>query len=367
MRKNELGILIIIHLKELIRTPGVIFWGIGFPILMAWGLGITFNKKTNVRYDVAIIQPVGESKLMHFLNKNADTYWAPDSTQTYNIVIKDSVYGKTTFRFITVTLNQAIEGIKQGHFQLFIESYGDTIVYHLDPVNSDAFLMKLQLNQLINGNNYDPAIQAIVMPMKLQGTRYVDFLVPGLLSLSVMMACMWGISYPIIERRKGNLLRRMVATPMYKLNLLISLMTARFLLTLTESLLLLVFVYLYFNIHIQGSLMALLLIFITANIAFTGIAILFSSRTSNTEVGNAIINLITMPMMILSGIFFSYKNFPEWTIPIIKKLPLTIAADSFRSIINEGIGISQVWENALILSTIGVITLVAGMKIFKWY
>ncbi len=203
--------------------------------------------------------------------------------------------------------------------------------------------------------------------MKLQGTRYVDFLVPGLLSLTVMMACMWGISYTIIERRKGNMLRRMVATPMNKGNLLMAHMAARLSMTFIEASLLLLFANLYFDIRLQGSLIALFLVFITGNVAFTGIAVLFSSRTSKTEIGNAIINLVTMPMMILSGIFFSYQNFPEWTIPIIRKLPLTMVADSFRSVINEGAGIPQVLGNIAILGGIGIVTLFAGMKIFKWY
>ena len=367
MPRKELWTLIIIHLKELIREPEVIFWGVGFPILMAFGLGIAFNKKPDVIQDVAFIQSADQSKLMSFLDRNAAVSKTSDSAKTYNVTVKDSVFGKTTFQFIPVTVNEAIRGIKQGQFQLFLESSGDRIVYHLDPANPDARTIQLQLTQLFNSNNQNPVNQASIVPMKLQGTRYVDFLVPGLLSLSVMMACMWGISYTIIERRKGNILRRMVATPMHKGNLLVAHLTARLVVTFIESALLLLFTWLYFDIQIQGSLVALFLVFIAGNIAFTGIAVLFSSRTSKTEVGNAIINVVTMPMMILSGIFFSYRNFPEWTIPIIRKLPLTMVADSFRSIINEGVGITQVLGNTLILGVIGILTLIVGMKIFKWY
>ena len=367
MLKKELWTLIIIHLKELIREPGVIFWGVGFPILMAWGLGIAFSKKPDVIQDVAFIQSTNNSKLMSFLDRNGVASATSDAAKTYDVVVNDSVFGKTTFRFIPVTVNEAIRGIKQGQFQLFLENSGDRIDYHLDPVNPDARNIQLQLNQLFNSNNQYSVDQASIVPMELQGTRYVDFLVPGLLALSVMMACMWGISYTIIERRKGNILRRMVATPMHKGNLLVAHLTARLTITFLEAALLLLFTYLYFDIKIQGSMLALFLVFITGNIAFTGIAVLFSSRTSKTEIGNAIINVVTMPMMILSGIFFSYSNFPEWTIPIIRKLPLTMVADSFRCIINEGARIPQVLGNTLILGAIGVVTLIAGMKIFKWY
>jgi ABC-type multidrug transport system permease subunit len=185
--------------------------------------------------------------------------------------------------------------------------------------------------------------------------------------MTVMMAIMWGLSYTIIERRKGMMLRRMVATPMRKYNLLIAHMTARLTMNFLEALILLFFAIFYFDLKVQGSLLALFLVFIAGNIAFTGIAILFSSRTSKTEIGNALVNLVTMPMMILSGIFFSYQNFPEWTIPIIQKLPLTMMADSFREIINEAAGVKDVLENVVTLSVGGAVTFIIGLRLFKWY
>ncbi len=117
MFKKELWQLIVIHIKELIREPGVIFWGVGFPILMAWGLGIAFNNKPNVRKDVAFINPSGHSRLMNFLDQNATAGWSSDSLRTYNITVNDSIFGKTTFRFIPLSDNLAIQGIKRGKFQ----------------------------------------------------------------------------------------------------------------------------------------------------------------------------------------------------------------------------------------------------------
>jgi ABC-type multidrug transport system permease subunit len=111
----------------------------------------------------------------------------------------------------------------------------------------------------------------------------------------------------------------------------------------------------------------MILLFLAGNIAFAGIAVFVSSHTSNTEVGNGLINAVNMPMMVLSGIFFSYHNFPDWSIPIIQKLPLTMLTDGIRSIFNEGAGYSQIAFPFLILITIGVIFFAAGLKIFKWH
>ncbi|MFW5820838.1 MAG: ABC transporter permease [Bacteroidota bacterium] len=368
MFRKELWQLIIIHLKELIREPGVIFWGIGFPLLMAWGLGIAFSRETRTETEIPLINYNSESKLADFLEEQTSENYISDSLFSFNLEIDDKVFGKNIYRFIPLSKQNAITGMKKGKYSLLLESDSDSIYFYLDPANPDARSLQLQLSSLFDNKRPGNKLTGSnTIAMEMQGTRYIDFLIPGLIGMSVMMACMWGISYTIIERRKGNMLRRMVATPMKKSNLLIAHMTARLTMNFLEAFVLVLFAQYYFNLKVQGSWAALFLIFIAGNFAFTGIAFLFSSRTSNTEIGNALVNLVTMPMLILSGIFFSYQNFPDWAIPYIEKLPLTMMADSFRSIINEGARLNDVMENFLILGIGGIITFVAGLKVFKWY
>jgi len=128
-----------------------------------------------------------------------------------------------------------------------------------------------------------------------------------------------------------------------------------------------VFAWLVFDITIQGSIAALLLLFVAGNIGFAGLAFFISSRTSKTEIGNGLINVIVMPMMILSGIFFSYHNFPDKIIPVLQKLPLTLVADGIRSIFIEGAGMADIVIPAAILFFGGCIFLVLGLKFFRWY
>jgi ABC-type multidrug transport system permease subunit len=217
------------------------------------------------------------------------------------------------------------------------------------------------------GAAYYSANQSEIKPLTLLGTRYIDFLIPGLIGMGVMMASTWGISYTIIDRRSKKLLRRMVATPMKRSNFLFALMTARFTMNVVEAGLLFLFAWLYFHIHIQGSIAALFAVFIAGNVAFSGLSILISSHTANSEIGNGIINAVVTPMMVLSGIFFSYHNFPDWALPVIKNLPLTMLADSIRSIFNEGVSFAGVYREIIVLMVIGVVSFVVGLKIFKWY
>ena len=162
-------------------------------------------------------------------------------------------------------------------------------------------------------------------------------------------------------------MRRMIATPMRKSYFLMTLIAVRIALNFTESAILFIFAWLVFDITIQGNIASLLVIFIAGNISFAGIAIFVSSHTANTEIGNGLINVVVLPMMVLSGIFFSYHNFPDWAIPYIQKFPLTMLADGVRSIFNEGAGFIEVAFPALFLFVIGILFFSAGLKIFKWY
>jgi ABC-type multidrug transport system permease subunit len=178
--------------------------------------------------------------------------------------------------------------------------------------------------------------------------------------MGVMMSCLWGISYGIIEKRSKKLLRRLVATPMKKSHFLIALITVRISMNLIESGVLLLFSLFAFKMTIQGDITALILMYLAGNIAFAGIAVFVSCHTSNTEVGNGLINFVVFPMMVLSGIFFSYQNFPDWSIGVIKNLPLTMMTDGIRSIFNEGAGYHEVAIPIFILLAIGALFFSAG-------
>lgn len=159
----------------------------------------------------------------------------------------------------------------------------------------------------------------------------------------------------------------MVATPLNKSIFLLSHLLNRMMLAAAELLFLYVFVYFYFDITIQGSLVALLLVFVSGHTAFSGIAILISSRVQNTQSGNGLINAVSMPMMIFSGIFFSYHNFPDWVIPYVEVFPLTLLANSLRGIITEGIGLAEVIGPATSLFGIGAVCFALGLKLYRWH
>jgi len=360
---------------ETTREPAVLFWGIIFPILMAVGLGAAFTKKADVTRKVAIIEhpknlnqnnPVATDR---FLTQFATAIESSRADSfTYQLSIPDKKLGNTTFLFEKTSWDHALVLLKRGTINVILKDSSDQLTYHFDPSNPDAQLTYLKLSGVINGNIViESANNSNVDPLTGIGTRYIDFLIPGLIAMGIMMSCMWGISYGIIEKRDKKLLRRLVATPMKKRYFLMALIGVRVLMNLIEGLLLFVFAYFAFHIRIQGSLTALVMVFVAGNLAFAGIAVLLSSRTAKSEVGNGLINAIVTPMMVLSGVFFSYHNFPDWSIPIIQKFPLTIMADDMRSIFIEGAGFMDVALHTFWMALTGLLFFAIGLKIFKWH
>jgi len=373
---KQLWQLVVANFKEIIREPGVLFWGIIFPILMSVGLGLAFTKKQDVVRKVAIIKnntSISDSDSLNiignFLNKNAVKTPADAKDEVnYSFTLKNDKLGNTTFIFSEISWQQSMVWLKRGYVSIVLEQKNGVVQYHFDPSNAEAKLSYIQLSGIFGKKESDiNTIKDEIKPLTLEGTRYIDFLIPGLIAMGVMMSAMWGLSYTIIERRSKKLLRRMVATPMKKSNFLIALIAVRVAMNFAEALLLLLFAFIAFGISIQGSIPALIVVFVAGNIAFAGIATFASCNTSKTEIGNGLINFIVMPMMILSGIFFSYHNFPGWSIHVIQKLPLTLLADGIRSIFIEGGGFAEIALPSLILSATGIFFFALGLKLFKWH
>ena len=186
---------------------------------MAWGLGIAFSKKPEQTKTIALV-------LNEYQNTNSFERYITKSTF---IKKTDSISGKSFFyinygneqvgitHYIIKPVNsqQAELMIKRGNAALFLSINDSTLEYHFDRYNSDAQLSYLQLSSLFRGE-VQLSQQSEVIPMIGKGTRYVDFLIPGLIAMNVMMSVRWGISYTLIENRTKKLLRRMVATPMPK-------------------------------------------------------------------------------------------------------------------------------------------------------
>ena len=358
--------LVALQFKEFFREPEIIWWAFIIPIGLSWLLGIAIGSGGGASGKVGLIRGAGVFETWQpWIDETRAAIARQDSPPVSSGDGKRGAAGRSSVDFLVLDPDEATRALKEGRISMYIERSSDgSLRYRFDPRSGEARMTHLVLERaLANGAAVS---RNAVVPLEVQGTRYIDFLVPGLLAMGIMSSARWGIGWALIEIRMKKLMRRMSATPMRKTSFLGSYFVTRLLVNALEFIALYVFAAWYFRVRIQGNPAALVAVFVAGNMAFAGLAILVSSRTNNPRVGNGLINALTFPMTLLSGVFFSYHHFPSWAIPFVKALPLTMLADSMRSVFNEGAGFSQVALPVAALAGTGFGLFYAGLRAFKW-
>lgn len=198
------------------------------------------------------------------------------------------------------------------------------------------------------------------------GGRYIDFLVPGLLGMSLMGGGLWGVGFVTVDMRIRKLLKRLLATPMRKSHFLAGIMLSRLLFMVPEVLVLLIFARFAFGVVNQGSVISLVLLILLGAFSFAGIGLLVASRAKTLEAVSGLMNLVMLPMWVLSGIFFSSDRFPEIAQPFILALPLTELINSSRAVMLEGATLASQAGNVAALAAWGSISFVLALRLFRW-
>jgi len=184
--------------------------------------------------------------------------------------------------------------------------------------------------------------------------------------MGLMGGGLWGVGFVIVDMRIRKLLKRFIATPMKKYQFLAGIMLSRFLFMVPEIAILLLFARIAFGVRVQGSLLAVMFFVFLGAFTFAGIGLLVASRAKSLETVSGLMNLVMLPMWVLSGIFFSSERFPAAVQPVIKILPLTPLINALRAVILEGHSLFQLWPQIVILAVWGLVTFVLSLRWFRW-
>jgi ABC-type multidrug transport system permease subunit len=335
------------RMLELKREPEVVFWVFVFPLLLALGLGIAFRNKPGNAASVAIVQGSGSQEAQSLLARS------PQHDQ---------------FKVQVLDEDAAHRGFRLGKFDLVIEpGSAGSIAYRYDPARPESVLAKAEVNEALQAAaGRKDTLPTTTAASSEPGSRYIDFLIPGLLGMNLMNSGMWGIGFALVDMRQRKLLKRFVGTPMRRTDFLMALASSRLILMIIEVGLLLLFGVLFFHMRVLGSVAAIALIAAVGSLTFGGVGLLTASRAQKIESVSGLINLVMMPMWIFSGVFFSYERFPAIIHPLIKALPLTALNDALRASILEGTPILHQWPRILVMVLWGGVSFVLALKWFRW-
>jgi ABC-type multidrug transport system permease subunit len=254
-----------------------------------------------------------------------------------------------------------------GSILLLAIGNGDGVVYRYDDTNPDARIARMIADRAIQvAAGRRDAVGARNQLMHETGSRYIDFVVPGLLGMNLMGSAMWGLGFSIVDARAKKLLKRMVASPMPRWQYLLGFLLSRLVLLTIEVVVFLGFAWVVFGVPFRGPLWQLALVCVLTSLVFSALGLLVASRARTMEAVSGLMNLVMLPMWILSGVFFSASRFPAIIQPLVKALPLTAAIDVMRGNMLQGVGLGHMMAPLAILLAWFALPFALSLRIFRW-
>ena len=330
------------RMREFYREPEAVFWVFGFPIVLAFALGLAFRNTGPGKLQVGVVAGAGDSALAVAL----------DSSPRLGATVLDT----TTARL----------RLRTGRIALLVVP-GDPVVYRYDSTRTESGLARLEVDDVLQRSRGRKDLVAVrddraVAP----GSRYIDFLIPGLLGMNLLGSGIWGVGFSVVQARQRKLLKRYMATPMRRSHYLLSFILSRLVFLIVEVVALVGFGWLLFGVAVRGSFATLAGITILGSFSFAGLGLLVASRAKTIEGVSGLMNLVMLPMWILSGTFFSYARFPDAMIPFVKALPLTALNDALRAVMIDGAAITGLATPLAVVAAWGAVSFVIALKIFRW-
>ncbi len=334
--------LILLRIRTFLREPEALFWTFGFPILMAIGLGLAFRE-----------QPAEPSVVGVERGSVAEGY-------------EGALRASPELRVRVLDAPAAARALRRGDVALVLAG-SDSLLFRYDPARPESRLARLLADRAVQAAAGGTRPVAVAEDRERQpGSRYIDWVIPGLIGLNLMSTGMWGIGFGIVTMRQKKQLKRLTATPMRRSDFLVSQILARLGFLILEVPPIVLFAWLAFGVEVRGSLLDVALVVLLGTAAFAGLGLLASSRARTIEGVSGILNVVMLPMFILSGVFFSAQRFPAAIQPVIRALPLTALIDALRAVYNDGSSIASVPIPLLILALWTVGSVALALRLFRW-
>lgn len=340
--RSALVELTLARYREFYREPEAVFWAFVFPLVLVLVLGFAFRDPEPAKPRVAAA--------------TGAPAW-----------LLDPLRGADDLELEVLPAADAARALRTGRVDLVVEldpEDATRVCYRLDPLRETGRLARALADGALQraAGRTDPLATAAVASRE-RGGRYVDFLFPGILALNLMGSSMWGIGFSVVLARKRRMLKRLAATPMSRASFVASYFLSRLGFLAAEVLVLLLFARFVFDVRAEGSYLALGALALLGAASFAAISLVIAARVESIEAAYGWMNVVMIPMWLLSGTFFSYERFPELSQPLLRALPLTALNDALRAVMNDGAPVLATWPQVLVL----VVWTVTGFLVARWW
>ncbi|HEX8363484.1 MAG TPA: ABC transporter permease [Longimicrobium sp.] len=341
-RLSPLRELMMARVRSFLREPEALFWTFVFPILMAVGLGIAFREQPAQRAAVGVERGSAAERFLPALR------------------------GAREVEVRVLEPAAAERALRTGEVAVVLAGT-DAVVFRYDPGREESRVARLLADDALQrAAGATRPVATRDDGERRAGGRYIDWVIPGLVGLNLMSTGMWGLGFGLVQMRQKKQLKRLVSTPMRRGDFLAAQMAARLCFLLLEVPPLVIFAWLAFGVKPQGSLLLLGALVFLGALTFAGIGLLAASRARTIEGVSGVLNVVMLPMFVLSGVFFSSARYPAALQPVIQALPLTALNDALRAVYNEGQGVAAVAPEAAILLAWTAGAFLLAMRIFRW-
>lgn len=330
------------RVREFLREPEALFWVFAFPIVLAFALGLAFKGRGVETIRVGVVERPAAR------------------------IVASTLEREGHLRPVLLSPGEAYRRLRTGRVAIVVVP-GLPITLQYDSTRAESQLAKaLVEDALQRAAGRRDVLEVRHMRVTEPGARYIDFLIPGLLGLNIMGTGMWGIGFAVVRTRTQHLLKRLIASPMRKGHFLLGHMLARLVFLALEVTAVVLFGYFVFGVPMRGSVGDLALVAVFGGVTFAGLGLLVASRARTIEGVSGLMNLVMVPMWILSGVFFAYSRFPDMLQPVIRALPLTALNDALRAVMLDGAGLPSLLGWLVILGVWAAASFGVALKVFRW-
>jgi ABC-2 type transport system permease protein len=322
---------------EFVRDRSSLSWNIILPVALMFGLSFIFSGGTPPAYTVGVLQ--GDQEV------DEATHPFLETRHIQFVPVQD--------------LQDATSKVARHQLDMLVSFDGATR-YWVNPESSKGYFVEFALLQTA-GNGAIEKEQ-----IRGEAVRYIDWVLPGILGMNMMFSCLFGVGYVVVRYRKNGFLKRLRATPLRAAEFVVAQVASRLMLIILIT----AFVYAgtswFLETRMEGSYAALILVTVIGASSLIAMGLVVAARVTSEELAGGLLNLVTWPMMMLSGVWFSLEGSAEWVQQAAKIFPLTHVLDAARGIMIDGASLADVLPQVAILCLMSVLFLTVAAAIFRW-